>query len=128
MAMRDSFVLLDSGGRRLWAEVTASWELDEAGLVVLEEACRVKDRLDRMSALMDRDDSAWLSVLTDAHGDYELVIDSLFSEARHYANVLKGLIGELRQLGKRRTVADAGGFGDLAGRIADRRAQTAPTS
>ncbi|WP_425308754.1 hypothetical protein AADG42_08335 [Ammonicoccus fulvus] len=43
---------LDPGGAALWQEVTAEHELGTVQRVLLLEACRAKDRLDRFDALI----------------------------------------------------------------------------
>ena len=43
---------LGLGGRSLWDEITADYELDAAQKVQLLEACRIKDRCDTLDALV----------------------------------------------------------------------------
>ncbi len=40
---------LDAGGRRLWRGVTADHDLEACQLVLLTQACRAKDYLDRLA-------------------------------------------------------------------------------
>lgn len=87
---------LGSGGRELWLSITEH-DLDAAQLVLLLEACRTKDRLDKLDELLRCDTEVWATLVhrlrTD---DYELKIDSALSEARQQANVLKQLLVSLR--------------------------------
>lgn len=88
---------LATRGRRLWRELTALHDFDPAERVLLEEACRMADRLDRLDALLTGSEDAWLKLRTDDDGtEVRVVIDSALSEARQQANVLKQLVTALR--------------------------------
>lgn len=79
-------------GARLWA---AHHEevLGERGLALLEEACRIADRLDKLDALLKGDVEVWARLaLDDSTGEYELRIDSALIEARQQANVFRQLV------------------------------------
>lgn len=96
---------LGDGGRELWLEITASHALDVAQKVQLTEACRAKDRLDKLDDLLRGDVDTWAKLV---HGlrtdDYELKIDSALSAANTTANLLKQLLAALRlpdEFGKR---------------------------
>lgn len=68
-----------AGGAALWSAITEAHELEPAQLVQLEEACRAKDRCDRLdAALADNLDPA------------------LLKDANATANLLKQLIAALR--------------------------------
>lgn len=88
---------LGTKGRRLWRELRELHEFDPAELVLLEEACRIADRLDRLDALLSGDVEVWLRFrVNDAGDEVTVVIDSALSEARQQANVLKQIIASLR--------------------------------
>jgi hypothetical protein len=70
---------LGVGGRQLWEAITAAHELDDAQKVQLLEACRAKDRLDRLDTV--------LSVEIDT---------DLLRQANVTANLLKQLLAALR--------------------------------
>lgn len=70
---------LAEGGRSLWAAITDEHDLDAAQLVQLEEACRAKDRCDRL-------DVALAGTLDGA----------LLKDANATANLLKQLLAALR--------------------------------
>lgn len=66
--------------------------------VLLEEACRIADRLDRLDALLSGDSGSWVRLVEDK-GDPErqiVVVDRALAEARQQAVALKQLIAELR--------------------------------
>lgn len=85
-------------GTRLWRELHKEHTFSPAEKVLVEEACRIADRLDRLNALLIGDEEAW-AWLRPASPDGDtvnLVIDDAMSEARQQANVLKQLIATLR--------------------------------
>ncbi len=97
---------LAAKGRRLWRELCEANEFGPEERVLLEEACRIADRLDRLDALISGDEDAWLRFRVNDDGtQVKVVIDSALSEARQQANVLKQIIAALRlpdeQSGKR---------------------------
>ena len=65
----------------------------ERGLVLLEEACRIADRLDRLDAVLAGEADVWARLVHRTRTDsYELVIDSAMGEARQHALALKQLL------------------------------------
>ena len=88
---------LGSGGRKLWTAIADANDLDAAQEVQLEEACRAKDRLDRLDALLRGDLDAWLSIQEFDDGrPAVLVINSALTQANATANLMKQLIAALR--------------------------------
>jgi hypothetical protein len=116
---------LGERGRRLWAESTGQWELIPTHLVLLEEACRISDRLDVLDALI-----RGIAERTDDGEGKSADVSGFLAESRQQATALRGLVAEIRQ-GQKGAVsaaaptATAGGSGvsDLTQRIAARRAQ-----
>lgn len=100
---------LGSGGRALWRKITADHELDAAQDVQLVEACRAKDRLDKLDDLLRGDVDTWARLTVDIHSDdgevYELRMTQALTQANATANVMKQLLAALRlpddQTGKR---------------------------
>lgn len=90
---------LGTGGARLWTDITAAHDLDPAQRVQLLEACRAKDRLDKLDSLLRGDVETWARLVfkLNSGGDtYELVIDAALSRANDTANLLKQLLAALR--------------------------------
>lgn len=79
-------------GQQLWDDLSGS--LPPAPKLMLDEACRIADRLDRLD-LMLTDRSEWLAVITSDAGDVRLVIDGLLAETRQQATALRGLLAEV---------------------------------
>lgn len=88
---------LSAGGRNLWKAVTEAHELDAVQEVTLLEACRSKDRLDKLDDLLRGDVDVWSRLVHDTRTeDYELKIDGALSQANSTANLLKQLLAALR--------------------------------
>lgn len=90
---------LDVGGRALWKSITDDHELDAAQLVQLTEACRAKDRLDKLDDLLRGDVDTWATLHLDPNSDgqvYELRITAALQRANDTANLLKQLLAALR--------------------------------
>lgn len=88
---------LGVGGAALWSQVTSSWTLDAVQEVQLLEACRAKDRLDKLDLLLSGEVATWARLThrlqTD---DYELKIDEALTRANATANVMKQLLAAMR--------------------------------
>lgn len=87
---------LNAPGRKLWHDLGGD-DLRGDAWVLLVEACRITDRLDKLDRLLAGDSDAWLrfSVNEDA-GEVTVIIDKAMSEARQQATTLKTLFAELR--------------------------------
>lgn len=88
---------LGSGGKALWKSITDDHDLDAVQAVQLEEACRAKDRLDRLDSLLRGDLDTWFSIQEfDGGRPAELVINSALTQANATANLMKQLLAALR--------------------------------
>jgi len=97
---------LGVGGGALWSEIATQHALDPSQRVQLEEACRAKDRLDKLDVLLRGDVETWARLTHRLRTeDYELIIDDALGKANATANLLKQLLAALRlpdeQSGKR---------------------------
>jgi hypothetical protein len=71
--------------------------MDPAQMVILEEACRTADRLDRLDAILRGVDAEWLTLRLGAdEGDVTVVLAGPLAEARQQQTVLKQLLVALR--------------------------------
>lgn len=86
---------LGPGGRALWKSVVENHELDEPQLVQLLEACRSKDRLDRLDEILRGDTETWVRIVGDTETS-EIVVDKALSSANATSNLMKQLIATLR--------------------------------
>lgn len=112
---------LGERGRRMWRESLAIWSLTPAHLVLLEEACRIADRLDLLNSMLR-------SLSGDVKADVEQFADisGLLAESRSQSSALKVLLAEIRQgqtgpAPAKETPAGGVGVHDLTRRIAERR-------
>lgn len=89
---------LAHGGRRLWLAICEEHDdLDPMQLVQLEEACRAKDRLDKLDGLLRGDIDSWATLIHDLRTeDYELKITGALVQANATANVMKQLLAAMR--------------------------------
>jgi hypothetical protein len=97
---------LSTGGRALWSAITGAHDLDAVQLAQLTEACRAKDRLDKLDKVLRGDEETWMRLTHRTRtDDYELLIDDALGKANTTANLMKQLLAALRlpddQTGKR---------------------------
>lgn len=118
---------LGTRGRRLWRDVVAEGEPGPAAQVLLEEACRIADRLDRLDAVLSGDRDAWMRFhVSDDGAEVTVVVDKPLSEARQQAVALRQLVAELRQGTAEKPSGQEGSIVDqLAARRAARLADAA---
>lgn len=88
---------LGPGGRALWDDTMADYEeLDSRQQVLLLEACRMKDRLDRLDALLRGDVEVWLKLRHGRTGTIELDIAPALAQANTTTNIMKQTIAAMR--------------------------------
>lgn len=88
---------LGGKGRRLWREMLELAQFNPAERVILEEACRIADRLDVLDKVLSGDASGWMRLKVSQDGaEVTVTLDNALSEARQQANVLKQLVASLR--------------------------------
>ena len=88
---------LGAGGRALWRKITDAHALDAAQEVQLTEACRAKDRLDKLDEVLRGDVPVWMSLDVDEVGvPVSLRIDAALAQAIATANVMKQLLSAMR--------------------------------
>jgi hypothetical protein len=88
---------LGPGGRDLWQSIADRHDLDAAQKVQLLEACRAKDRLDKLDRLLRGDADVWLRLTHNLRtDDYELKIDAALTASNATANLMKQLLAALR--------------------------------
>lgn len=81
---------LRAQGSDLWQRVLAEFDLNPAGLVMLGEACRTVDRLERMAAALSSRSTLWFEV--------EESLTSQLEDGQEFQVVVNGMVGEARQL------------------------------
>ena len=87
-------------GLLFWSEVTREVDLDPSGLLLLGEACRIIDRLDRLSGALNGSGRDWLKLGDDIEElgrgkiSVKIVVDGLLSEGRQQQLALKTLLAQ----------------------------------
>jgi hypothetical protein len=115
---------LGERGAELWKEAVETWRLSPAHLVLLEEACRITDRLDVLNAIILRG-SAQVNTNEGELPD----IQGVLAETRQQAGALRMLIAEIRQgqvgfaPAAPGSEQEATGVLDLSARIARKKAE-----
>lgn len=100
---------LQTRGRRLWRQLHVAGDWGPAQVVLIEEACRIADRLDRLDALLAGDVEEWARVeVPEGHFDGRLIVNGLLAEARQQQTTLRGIVAELRAAGGKAKPASKG--------------------
>jgi len=85
-------------GRRLWTALHKGVARDAATDVLIEEACRIADRLDQLDRLLRGDVDEWIRIELPSLDSVDLVmkVNPLLSEARQQAATLQRLVASLQ--------------------------------
>lgn len=88
---------LEARGLALWAGYTKDRPTLAPGeRVLLHEACRTTDRLDRLAAILSGDDEPWARIVVPERGDFmRLEVSSAVGEARQQQNQLRLTLASL---------------------------------
>jgi hypothetical protein len=121
-------------GQALHDAVAAEPWVGPLQVPLLDEACRLVDRLDRLDAALEVR-GTWLRHDRGGDGDLVIVIDSVLSETRQQEMTLRSLLAELDKVAERAAKSakqgglqpsrKGGGLSDLSARIAARRGTSA---
>lgn len=113
---------LEAKGRRLWAEVKAARpSLGPGEALMLEEACRMFDRLDRLAKTLGGETFVEFIEDEDALGDvrtFTLHVNSAMAEARLTATALRGYMQALGLAGGMPKAGEEPGSGVKGGKRA----------
>lgn len=83
-------------GERLVAELSRDGDPYSVTVMVVE-AGRIADRLDKLAALLSGERSAWLNVRLNRDQVLEVRVDGALQEARAQATALRGLLYEIHR-------------------------------
>lgn len=112
-------------GRWLWRELVEKGSPSPSERVLIVEACRLVDRLDRLDAISNGKDRAWLQLSEElgdvTDGQVTVIVDKVLAEARQQQTTLKQLIAELRQATSGTAPAAQGQGGSFLDQLAARR-------
>lgn len=85
----------DDGGKRLFDSLSAPTD-DGSTRALIVEACRAKDRLDRLHRIVRGDEDTWTRVFT-GEGELVLKLDTAVSEVRQLSTVFRQLLTEIQR-------------------------------
>lgn len=110
-------------GAQLWREEGGD-KLTGGRRMLLDEACRIVDRLDRLDGILAGDPGEWMRFRVSEDGsEVTVTLDRALAEARQQAVALKQIVSELRASGSSDKPATGGSVLDqLAARRAARLA------
>lgn len=93
---------LESRGLELWEAATAASEFDAAGLVLLGEACRTADIIERLSAALRAGSQEWVRLSEEAEetapgvAKIQIVVNPLLGEVRQQRIALRTMLAHLK--------------------------------
>jgi hypothetical protein len=119
----DRPAFLKKQGRALWDEITSDYDLDVGAKVILGEACRMRDRLERFSAALSIESTLWFELgdpEEQRSGDVQVqvVVNSMIGEARQMQAAVATALSKIGvlQAGKKK-----GGEGGMLDQLAKKR-------
>lgn len=121
MGMGGVEATLGGRGAALWRALSTCRPFNAAELVVLEELCRMADRLDKLDEILSGEVDTWLRLESKHEGrshTVEVVLDDGLSESRQIAVAFQRLAASLNLPAAK--AAESDGIGDLAARRAAR--------
>lgn len=83
---------MGTSGRKLWRDVTGTYDLRPDELRILEDACREMDVIDYLEE--QRRDDGFRLMVRGSQG--QEVIHPVFSELRQHRSALRQLLGQLK--------------------------------
>lgn len=119
---------LRAKGTAMWKDVVRAYDLTPAALVLLGEACRTADRLERIAAALSSRSSLWFELepaLEDAgldgKEDWNVVVNGMIGEARQLQTALRQTLSQLGVVGVE--ASTAGQPMSVLDQLAERREQ-----
>lgn len=101
----------NAGGRALYSDLHRDSD-DVATTDLIVEACRSKDRLDRLHKVVSGDVDSWTRIFNEDGGEYVLKLDTAVSEVRQLATTFRHLLTEIQ---RRQGDVSGGGEDGFAG-------------
>jgi hypothetical protein len=102
---RDYFELpedLDERGAQLWRDMGGSYEMDAGARLLLHEACRLADRMEKLDRVLRGDGATWVSIELPRDGSEDeplrLKVDGALAEARLHVTTLRQVLAQLRRV------------------------------
>jgi hypothetical protein len=93
---------LGERGAQLWRDMGGSWESDAGARLLLHEACRLADRMEKLDRILRGDVDTWVT-LELPRGDSDdqplrVKVDGALAEARLHVTTLRQVLSQLRRV------------------------------
>lgn len=93
---------LDDRGAQLWRDMGGSAEPDAGARLLLHEACRLADRMEKLDRLLRGDVDTWVTVELPRDGSEDeplrIKVDGALAEARLHVTALRQVLAQLRRI------------------------------
>lgn len=87
---------LSARGKALWTELSDGRTFDPATAVLVAEACRIVDRLEKLDGILRSRRTEWVKLAEQVEGqDVSIVMDGALSESRQQALALRTILAQL---------------------------------
>ena len=108
---------LRDSGKKLWREIKSAYELDPVGDIILMEACRMKDRLDRLAGALSSSSSLWFELgdpieTADGEGEIQVVVNNMIAEARQLQAAMTINLGKIGVLKPAKAISESSSIMD----------------
>lgn len=103
---------LRDSGKKLWCEIKSAYELDPVGDILLMEACRMKDRLDRLAGALSSSSSLWFELgdpieTADGEVQIQVVVNNMIAEARQLQAAMAINLGKIGVLKPAKAISES---------------------
>jgi hypothetical protein len=93
---------LDERGAQLWTDFGGQWEQDPGARLMLHEACRLADRMEKLDRILRGDVDTWVTIELPRGDDDEqplrIKVDAALAEARLHVTTLRQVLAQLRRV------------------------------
>lgn len=103
---------LRDSGKKLWRDIKSAYELDPVGDILLMEACRMKDRLDRLAGALSSSSSLWFELgdpieTADGEVQIQVVVNNMIAEARQLQSAIAINLGKIGVLKPAKAISES---------------------
>lgn len=108
---------LRDSGKKLWRDIKSAYELDPVGDIILMEACRMKDRLDRLAGALSSSSSLWFELgdpieTADGEVQIQVVVNNMIAEARQLQAAMAINLGKIGVLKPAKAISESSSIMD----------------
>lgn len=108
---------LGDSGKKLWRDIKSAYELDPVGDILLMEACRMKDRLDRLAGALSSSSSFWFELgdpieTADGEVQVQVVVNNIIAETRQLQAAMAINLGKIGVLKPAKAISESSSIMD----------------